>query len=95
MTTRNEYVENMKARLDQWNKEIAEWEAKARVARTDMQIEYEMRLDALRQQRDEAAEKLDELQKSAGEAWRDLAQGADDAWARMRDALEKASNHFK
>jgi hypothetical protein len=95
MTTRNEYVENMKARLDQWNKEIAEWEAKARVARTDMQIEYEMRLDALRQQRDEAAVKLDELQKSAGEAWRDLAQGADDAWARMRDALEKASSHFK
>ena len=95
MTTRNEYVESMKTHLDQWNKEIAEWEAKARVARTDLQIDYEMHLETLRKQRDEAMEKLDVLQKSAGEAWQELTQGADEAWAKMREALEKASSHFQ
>ena len=29
MEKRDEYVEKMKAQLDQWNGEIAKWEAKA------------------------------------------------------------------
>ncbi len=95
MTTRNEYVESMKAHLDQWNIEIAKWEAKARVTKTDMRIDYEMQLETLRKRRDEALEKLDTLQKSAGDAWQDLTQGADEAWAKMREALEKASTHFQ
>jgi hypothetical protein len=33
--------------------------------------------------------------KSAGEAWQELTQGADEAWAKMREALEKASSHFQ
>jgi hypothetical protein len=95
MTTRNEYIENMKTHLDQWNQQIAELEAKARVTKIDMRIEYEMQLEALRKQRDEAMEKLDALQKTAADAWLDLAQGADEAWAKMREAFEKASTHFQ
>ena len=95
MTTRNEYVESLKAHIDQWNSEIAKWEAKARLARTDLRIDYEMQLESLRKQRDEALEKFDVLQKSAGEAWLDLSKGADEAWAKMREALEKASAHFQ
>ncbi len=95
MTTRNEYVESLKTHLDQWNVEIAKWEAKARLAQTDLRIDYEMHLESLRKQRDEAREKLEALQKSAGDAWQDLAQGADEAWAKMREAFEKASTHFQ
>lgn len=95
MINRNEYVENLKTHLDQWNGEIAKWEAKAKIARTDLRIDYEMQLEALRKQRDEAKQKLDELQKTAGDAWQDLAQGADEAWSKMREALEKASSHFQ
>lgn len=95
MINRNEYVESMKAHLDQWNSEITKWEAKAKVAQTDLRIDYEMQLEALRKQRDEAKEKLEALQKSAGDAWQDLAKGADEAWSKMREALEKAGTHFQ
>ncbi len=95
MTTRNDYVENLKNHLDQWNVEIAKWEAKARVAKTDLRIDYEMQLESLRKQRDEAKAKLDDLQKSTGDAWQDLTKGADEAWAKMREAFEKASTHFQ
>jgi hypothetical protein len=94
MTTRNEYIESMKVHLDQWNKQIADWEAKARLAKTDLRIDYEMQLEAMRKQRDEAMEKLDSIQKTASGAWQDIAQGADEAWAKMREAFEKASTHF-
>jgi uncharacterized coiled-coil DUF342 family protein len=95
MTTRNEYVENLKARLDEWNADLAKWEAKARTAKTDLRIDYEMQLEDLRKRRDEAMERLGELQSSAGEAWKDLSEGADQAWTRMREAFDKARVHFQ
>lgn len=95
MTTRNEYVESLKTRLDELNADLSKWEAKARTAKTDMRIEYEMQLESLRKHREAAAEKLGELQASAGDAWKDLAAGADEAWAHMRDAFDKARTHFQ
>lgn len=95
MTTRNEYVEHLKENLDKWNTDIARWEAKAKVARTDMQIEYEMQLEALRKHRDSAMEKMKEIQASSGEAWKDMVGGADAAWAAMREAFDKATSHFQ
>lgn len=95
MATRNEYVEQLKQNLDEWNTNIARWEEKARVARTDMRIEYEMQLEALRKQREEATAKLKELQASGGDAWKELSVGADAAWAAMREAFDKAASHFQ
>ncbi len=94
MLTRNEYVEQLKKNLDDWNTSIARWEDKAKVARNDMRIEYEMQLETLRKRREEATAKLKELQATSGDAWKDLTVGADAAWAAMRDAFDKASSHF-
>lgn len=95
MTTRNEYIEQLKNNLDKWNVDLAKLEAKARVAKTDLRIDYEMQLEALRKHRETAAEKLKELQASSEGAWKEIAAGADVAWAAMRDAVEKAATHFK
>ena len=93
-TTRNEYVEQLKQNLDHWNADFAKWEAKAKVARTDMRIEYEMQLEVLRKHRNDATVKLKELQASGKDAWKDLAVGTDAAWAAMREAFDKAASHF-
>lgn len=95
MNTRNEYVEQLKKNLDEWNANIAKWEEKAKVARTDMRIDYEMQLEALRKHREEATAKLKELQATGEEAWKDLSAGADAAWAAMREAFDKATSHFQ
>lgn len=95
MSTRTEYVEQLKQNLDKWNTDLTKWEAKAKAAKTDMQIEYEMQLEALRKHREEAAEKLKEVQASSEEAWKDVKAGADTAWAVVREAFEKATSHFQ
>jgi len=95
MKTRNEYVEDLKSRLDDWNTDLAKWEAKARTAKTDMRIEYEMHLEDLRKKREAASAKLGEIQSSAGDAWKELSAGADEAWGLMRDAFDKARAHFQ
>ena len=95
MTTRNEYVEQLKTNLDKWNTDLAKWEEKARAAKKDMTIDYEMKLEELRKHREEAAAKLKELQASSGEAWKELKAGTDTAWAAMREAFDKARTHFQ
>lgn len=92
---RDEYVEKLKAQLDQWNTELVKWEEKAKTAQAGARAEYEKRLETFRQQRDQAVEKMRQLQASAGDAWVDLMRGADDAWKKMQEAYEKARSHFR
>ena len=95
MTNRDEYVEKMKTQLDQWNAEIAKWEVKSREAQAEARAEYDKRLETLKQQREQAMYQMKLLQAAAGEAWVDMMRGTDEAWARMREAFDKASSHFR
>jgi hypothetical protein len=95
MSNRDEYVEKMKAQLDQWNADIAKWETKAQAAQVEARAEYDKRLEAVRQQREQAMYQMKLLQGAAGEAWVEMMRGTDEAWARMREAFDKASAHFR
>ena len=94
MSKRDEYVDKLKAQLDQWNTEVAKWEAKAQKTQAGARAEYEKQLKEVRRQRDQALEQMKKVQAATGDAWVDLVRGADDAWAKMREALEKARSHF-
>ena len=95
MADRDEYVEKLKSQLDHWNAETAKWEAQTKAAQANMRAEYEKQLAAFRQKRDQAIAQLSKVQSASGEAWKDLARGADEAWAKMSEAFEKAHSHFK
>lgn len=94
MSKRDEYVGKLKGQLDQWNAEVAKWEAKAQNAQAGARAEYDKHLNDLRHQRDQALEQMKRLQAATGDAWVDLVRGADEAWAKMREALEKSRSHF-
>jgi len=95
MTKRDEYVDKLKKQLDDWNAEAAKWEAKAKAAQAGMRADYEKQLTAFRRQRDHALGQMQQIQAASGEAWQDLVRGTDDAWAKMREAVEKARSQFK
>lgn len=94
MSKRDEYLAKLKGQLDQWNAEVSKWEAKAQKAQADARAGYDKHLKDLRSQRDHALEQMKRVQAATGDAWVDLVRGADDAWAKMREALEKARSHF-
>jgi hypothetical protein len=95
MATRDEYVEKMKAQLDIWNAELSKWEAKAKSAQADMKPQIDRQVELVKQHRENAMYQMKLFQGAAGEAWVEIAKGADEAWASMREAFEKASSHFK
>ena len=92
---RQEYVEKLKAQLDQWNAESVKWEEKARTAQVDMKAEYDKQLATLQARREEAMYQMRLLQDASTEAWKDVMTGADAAWQQMQEAFGKARTHFE
>ncbi len=95
MSTRDEYVAKIKSQLDIWNAELAKWESKAKDAQADAKPQIDRQVALIKQHQENAQYQMKLMQAAAGEAWVDLAKGADEAWASMREAFEKASTHFK
>ena len=95
MSSREEYVQKLKAQLDQWNAEVAKWDEKTRAAQTDMKAEYEKQLESFRSRRDEAMYQLHQVQVATTEAWMDMVKGADAAWRAMGEAFVRARSHFE
>ena len=95
MSSRDEYLEKFKAKLDEWNADIGKLEERARDAQAEMQAEYREQLEALRRARDEALKEYDKVQGAAVDAWDAIAQGADKAWQAWTDAFEDARTKLK
>ena len=94
MTTRHEYVEKLKVKLDKWDNDIDELEANAKKASSDIKLEIGDQMTSLRIKRDIAKLKLSEIMDASEEAWEDVKEGAEGAWSDLKDAIEKARSHF-
>ena len=94
MTTRHEYIEKFKNKLDEWDADIDELEAQAQKAKADLKYELEDQITSLKVKRDIAELKLSEIKDASEEAWEDFKTGAEEAWGDLKDAIEKARSHF-
>lgn len=95
MTTRDEYVAKLKTQLDRWNADVTRWEAQTKTAQEDAKKQYVKQLELLRAQREKALYNLRLLDGASATAWGELTKGADEAWDRMRQAIEQARTHFE
>ena len=95
MTTREQYVEGFKKKLDAWNTDMARWEVKAKEAQVEIKERYRRELDVLSAQRELARYNLRLLEGASSGAWAELRQGADDAWDRLQLAAAAAATYFE
>jgi len=94
MSKKDEYVEKLKLQLDAWSADIDALEARARKVDAELRSKCDAQLVILRARRDEAKNKLKEIQESAGEAWQELRKGGDMAWDAISHALAEARKKF-
>jgi hypothetical protein len=95
MNTRHDYIEKLKIKLDEWDNDIDELEAKALRAKSEIKYEVEDQIKSLRLKRDIASMKMSEIKDASEEAWEDLKEGADEAWLNLKEAIDKAWSHYK
>ncbi|MEX0960122.1 MAG: coiled coil domain-containing protein [Burkholderiales bacterium] len=95
MSDRDAYVQKMKAKIDEWSADLTRLEAKAETAKAEAKIEYHDQIGSLKKQREEAREKLRELERASEDAWESLRGGMEAAWENIGRAFKDAVNRFK
>ena len=95
MDNRDEYVEKLKAQLDQWNSQLAAWDAATRDATTDAKIELQKQMGIVKSRADDMVYRMELLKGASADAWQEIARGADEARKTMQEAFEKARVRFK
>lgn len=93
--TRSEYISKAKENLDLLNARIVELEAKADRKTGEARRELKAKLSGLRESKDRADRRLDELRRASKPAWEDVKQGVEQAWHSLSDAVDRASERFQ
>jgi len=91
MINREEYVQKLKHQIEQWNAQMAQWEAMSRNA----QDRYLKQLEQFREKRDAAMVELRRLQSASADAWADMMRGTEAAFKSMQEAFESARKKFE
>ena len=91
MTTKNVYIEAMKAQLDELNANMTKLDAKAKEAKADARDAYLEEMRKLRHQSKVASAKLDELKDASQDNWDIMVKEAD----KVREAFVHSFNYFK
>ena len=84
---RDEYVRKLKEQIDQWNAQVAKWEAMSE----EVKNKYLQQLDEVQVRREEAMAELKRIQGASADAWTQMMSGADTAFKEMREAFERAA----
>jgi hypothetical protein len=95
MSSKDEYVRKMQAKLEEWNAEIDTLIAKAGGISADVTKEYHEQIDTLKVKQAVARQKLEGLQLAGESAWVDLKSGIELAWTAMGEAIDSAKSRFK
>lgn len=95
MKKRDEYIQFLHKKIDDWNAEIDELMAKAEEVEADAKDEVQEKIKLLKSKRGEFEEILEKITSSGEAAWEDLKSGIDLAWEAVNEAIRSATNRFK
>lgn len=95
MSSREEYIRKLQAKLEELNVEIDRLSAKAGEVKTEVKTEFNGQLALLKEKQSTARLKIEELRHSGGEALEDLKSGVEKAWSAMGEAIDAARMRFK
>jgi uncharacterized coiled-coil DUF342 family protein len=95
MKSREEYINKLASQLKEWSAKIDELESKASAAKADVKTGYENQIRQLKDKRDAATSRLQELKGASTDAWGALKAGAETAWADLSNAVTAAKEKFK
>lgn len=93
--TRSEYIAKAKENLDLINAKLVELEARAEKKSGEVRREFKANLSGIRESRDQAVRRLEELRLASKPAWEDVRLGVEQAWNSLSNAVDNASERFK
>ncbi|MBN1696436.1 MAG: hypothetical protein JW881_02875 [Spirochaetales bacterium] len=95
MITKDEFVNDLKNQLDELNTGIDNIEKKVKVVREGSKARLQARITYLREKRDAALSKLQEVKNTSEETWQDMKKGTINIINSLKNAILKTKSHFK
>ncbi len=95
MSSREEYIRKLQAKMDEWSVEIDKLTAKAGEVSAEVKAEFHEQIEFLQAKQATARQKIEELQHAGEGAWTDLKSGIELAWTAMGEAIDSARSRFK
>ncbi len=95
MSNRQRYIDQLKAKLDEWNADIDQMEVQANLAKADIKDDVQEKIAELKVKRQEMRDHLDHLANAGDDAWEDIKAGADRTWDTLSDTLKSVIARFK
>lgn len=92
---RSEYISKAKENLDLLNARIVELEARANKKTGEVRREFKANLSGIRESKEQAERRLEELRLASKPAWEDVKHGVEQAWHSLSDAVDRASERFQ
>jgi|AntRauTorcE11897_2_1112592.scaffolds.fasta_scaffold203585_1 septal ring factor EnvC (AmiA/AmiB activator) len=92
---REEYIDEMAAKLKDWNAEVEKLEAKAREASAEAKKEINKEVEIFRAKKQKAEHKLDNLKKAGEDSWKELQAETKNAFEDIKGTLDNAVRRFE
>jgi predicted nucleic acid-binding Zn-ribbon protein len=92
---KEEYVQEIRAKLDEMSKQIAELQERAKTVQGQLRAALESRIADLKEKQSAAEKRLGELQSASSKAWVDMKAGLEMALALVEESYRKAVDRFK
>ena len=95
MKTKEQYIEKLSAELKVWSAQIDDLTGRADNAVEELKLKYHAEIDVLRGKQRIAAEKIQELENSSGDAWQSVKETAEHIWDDLREGVSNVVSKFK
>jgi hypothetical protein len=92
--TKDAYRRKSEAELKELNARLDLLDSKAQKAHAEAKIGYTERIYELKKRRDGLRDRIEELSRAGGDAWKDLRKGIEEAALDLRTALDVAATRF-
>ena len=80
MQSKDEYVQFLHRKLDEWNADIDRLRLKADIVEVEKKADLQSQIDMLQSKRRDVEERLRDLSNAGTDAWEDMKGGLDLAW---------------
>ena len=94
MQSKDEYIQFLHRKIDEWNADIERLRLKADKVEAETRADLQNQIDMLKSKRGDVEERLSDLTIAGTEAWKDMKSGLDLAWEATNNAFQSAVSRF-
>lgn len=94
MQSKDDYIQFLHQKIDDWNEDIERLRLKADKIEAETRADLQSEINMLKSKRADIEKRITELTDASAVAWEDMKSGLDLAWEATNNAFQSAASRF-